>query len=65
MVVAVAVTRAAAAKMSISPWKRARDSRMFPAAKISTRKVTEAIIGTTSAARASTSRAKSALTTKG
>src|SRR5699024_1570370 len=55
-----AVTKAAAEKISISPWKRARDSRMLLAAKTSTRKATAAIIGAVSAARASTSSAKSA-----
>src|SRR5699024_1504017 len=40
-----AVARAAAEKISISPWKRARDCRMFLAANTSTRKVTAATIG--------------------
>src|SRR5699024_7132141 len=60
-----AVARAAAEKISLSPWKRARDCRMFLAANTSTRKVTAATIGTVSAARASISNAKSAPATNG
>ena len=56
---AVAVRRAPEAKSSMSPWNRARDSRISPAEKTSTSKVTTATVGTTSADSASTPRARS------
>ena len=56
---AVAVTSAAAANSSISPWNRPCDSRISPAENITTSSVTTATIGITSAESASTPSAKS------
>ncbi len=62
---ATAVSNAAAANTSISPWNRPRDSRISPPAKTRTSRVTAAIVGTTTAASASTPSARSVPAMKG